>query len=125
MGLSGAYYSLYRAEMLSNSTSLPWGLYFSRIRIHILNLLHLYAGLCRKMARTLSGSIPDMRRRRRRELWCSVPRSVFVKSLIPANEALSNQARMRAWNMRNELRYPFQALRKKLSEAEGCCPPAG
>ena len=75
------------------------------------------------MARTLSVSRLDMRWRRRRELWGSVPGSVFVKYVNPLKERLSNQAQMRARNLGKESRSPFQALRKKLSEAEGWCPP--
>ena len=57
-----------------------------------------YAGLFRKMLRNFSGRRPDMSRRRRRELWCSVPGGVFVKLVTPEKEGLSNQVRMRAWN---------------------------
>ena len=66
-----------------------------------------------------------MRRRRRRELWFSVPGSVVVKFVTPAKEGLSNQAYMRAWKMGKESWYPFHAFRKKLLEDEVWCPPAG
>ena len=116
---------VYRAEMLSISASFLLGLYLSRIRPHILKPSRSYAGLCKKMLRTLSGIRPDMSRRRRREIWCLVPGRVFVKSVTPAKEGISNQVQMRACNMGKESRSLFQALRKKLSEGEVWCPPVG
>ena len=77
------------------------------------------------MDRTMSGSRLDMRRRRRRELWCSVPGSVSVKFMTPSKKGLLNQARMRASKMGKGYWYLFHALGKKFSEAEGWCPPAG
>ena len=82
-------------ETLSNSASFPLGLYFSRMRTHILNLYCSYVGLLRKMMRTLSGSILDMSWRQRRDLWCLVSGSFFVKFVTPAKEGLLNQAWMR------------------------------
>ena len=77
------------------------------------------------MLRNFSGSGPDISRRRRRELWCSVPGIIFLKSVTPANEGLSYQAQIGYWKIGKESRSPFQDLRKKLSEGEVCCTPVG
>ena len=82
-------------------------------------------GLYRKMLRTLSGSKPDMSWRQRRNIWCSMPGSVFVKSVTPAKEGISNQERILAWKMDKESRSLSQSLSKRLSEGEDLCTPVG
>ena len=99
------------------------GVIFLRIRPHILNPSRSYTRLWRKMLRTLSSRRPDMSRRRRMKVKCSVTGRVFVKLVTPMKYRISNQAWMRAWKMGKGWRSPFQASRKKLSEV--WCPPAG
>ena len=76
----GAYRLVRRLfQVVEGVDTLKEGLLARRVvSPHILNPLRSYVGLWRNMARILSGSRPDMKRRRRRELWCSVPRSVSV-----------------------------------------------
>ena len=66
-----------------------------------------------------------MSRRRRRELWWSVPGSFVVKLVIPTKEGISNQGQICAWKMGKESWSQFHDFRKKLLEAEGWCPPVG
>ena len=68
----GAYRLVRRLfQVVEGVDTLKEGLLARRVvSPHILNPLRSYVGLWRNMARILSGSRPDMKRRRRRELWC-------------------------------------------------------